>query len=44
MSQPICTICKQSGFGVQFPLLPKSDGFRFGTICDECDEKKSLDN
>ena len=39
MNQPVCTICNREGFGVLFPMTPQTEGFKFGTICDQCDEE-----
>ena len=39
---PICNICNKGGHGVQFPMTPKTQGHKFGTICAECDEGQSL--
>lgn len=38
---PQCTICKRIGAGVLFPMLPKTEGYRFGDICDKCDDDRS---
>jgi hypothetical protein len=37
MAQPICGTCSATGHGVQFPMMPKTKGAKFGTICVECD-------
>jgi len=39
-TKPVCTRCKRSGTGVNFPIFPKTQGFMFGDICDKCDEQK----
>ena len=39
--KPVCQICKRSGFGIYFSMYPKTDGYKFGDICTECDEKDS---
>jgi len=39
MSKPVCQVCKGTGNGVQFPMFPKTEGFKFGEICVPCDEK-----
>lgn len=37
--KPQCTICKRHGNGVVFPMTGiKTEGFKFGDICDGCDE------
>jgi hypothetical protein len=38
MGKPECNECGRSGNGVQFPLLPRTAGHKFGTICADCDE------
>jgi hypothetical protein len=37
MAQPICGTCSATGHGVQFPMMPKTSGAKFGTICVGCD-------
>ena len=37
MTDPTCNVCSTTGTGAVFPMLPKSEGFSFGTICVECD-------
>ncbi len=41
---PICEICDKRGHGVQFPMTPKTDGYKFGTICGDCDDRLSSEN
>jgi hypothetical protein len=38
MSNPICSICEATGNGAIFPMLPKTEGYKFGDICVPCDE------
>ena len=37
MSQAECEVCGNSGVGVLFPMFPKTDSYRFGTVCETCD-------
>jgi hypothetical protein len=39
MSRPICNVCDQSGFGIEFSMTPLAEGYKFGEICTECDTK-----
>lgn len=39
MTTPECDVCHESGAGVQFPMTPKTEGYKFGNICDVCDDK-----
>lgn len=37
MSGPICGRCGTTGNGAVFPMLPRTKGESFGTICVPCD-------
>jgi hypothetical protein len=38
--RPVCNSCQREGFGVEFPMFPKTPGFKFGTLCGDCDDAK----
>jgi hypothetical protein len=38
---PKCDVCGAGPHGVQFPMTPKTEGFKFGHICADCDDKES---
>jgi hypothetical protein len=37
VNEPICKICGEGGFGIQFSMTP-TGGYKFGEICTECEE------
>ena len=41
MSIPVCSLCNQSGAGIQFNIFSP---YGFGTYCVECEEKLKEEN
>jgi hypothetical protein len=41
VNEPICHFCDKRGFGVEFPMTPKTEGYKFGTICGDCDDTEA---
>jgi len=40
---PVCQICSGTGAGVQFSMFPQVEGYSFGEICVDCEERLAIE-
>jgi len=36
-NEPKCMVCGRSGTGVQFQMIPRVSGVKFGELCVDCE-------